>query len=426
MSRFLYTLLLWLLLPWALLHLLWRARRQPEYLRHWGERFGRYAARPGSGKPVIWLHAVSVGETRAAQPLVALLRSRWPQHRILFTHMTPTGRHTSEEIFGDDAGVERVYLPYDYPWAMRRFLRHFHPAIGIVMETELWPNLIAACHDKDIPLLLVNARLSEKSARRYARFPALTRQALRGLAAIAAQGSEDAARLGELGAAEVQISGNMKFDIEPPAPQLQLGAALREEWGGGKRPILLAASTRDGEEALLLDAFIKRPLGDLLLVIVPRHPQRFDEVAGLVASRGLCLQRRSEATAETAALRPETQVLLGDSMGEMFAYYAASDIAFIGGSLLDYGSQNLIEACAVGVPLLLGASTHNFAEAAEAALACGAARRIDDADGIMTATAELLGDAAARKRMGEAGKAFAARHRGASQRMLELVGKFLP
>jgi len=427
MSRFLYTLLLWLLLPWALLHLLWRARRQPEYLRHWGERFGGYAARPGSGKPLIWLHAVSVGETRAAQPLVALLRSRWPQHRILFTHMTPTGRQTSEEIFGADAGVERVYLPYDYPWAMRRFLRHFRPAIGIVMETELWPNLIATCHDAGIPLLLVNARLSEKSARRYARFPGLTRQALRGLAAIAAQGAEDAARLGELGAVEVRISGNMKFDIEPPPQQLQLGAALREGWGGGARLVLLAASTRDGEEALLLDAFIKQTIRDrdLLLVIVPRHPQRFDEVASLVASRGLRLQRRSEATAETAALRPETQVLLGDSMGEMFAYYAASDIAFIGGSLLDYGSQNLIEACAVGVPLLLGPSTYNFAEAADAALTCGAARRIEDASGIMAAAAELFGDAAARKRMGEAGKAFAAQHRGASRRMLELVEKFL-
>jgi len=422
MSRFLYTLTIWLLMPWALLHLLWRARRQPEYLQHWGERFGRYAVHADSLPPTIWLHAVSVGETRAAQPLVALLRSRWPQHRILFTHMTPTGRYTSEEIFGHDANVERVYLPYDCPSSMKSFLRHFRPAIGIIMETELWPNLIAACNDKGIQLLLVNARLSEKSARRYARFPALTRQALRGLTAIAAQGAEDAARLEELGAGEVRISGNMKFDIEPPPQQLQLGAALREEWGGGARPILLAASTRDGEEALLLDAFIKRPIDGLLLVIVPRHPQRFDEVASLAASRGLRLQRRSEA----AALRPETRVLLGDSMGEMFAYYAASDVAFIGGSLLDYGSQNLIEACAVGVPLLLGASTHNFAEAADAALACGAALRIADADGIMTAAAELLGDAAARKRMGDAGKAFAGQHRGASQRVLELVGKFLP
>jgi 3-deoxy-D-manno-octulosonic-acid transferase len=421
MSRFLYTLTIWLLLPWALLHLLWRARRQPEYLRHWGERFGSFRGRAVSPQPTIWLHAVSVGETRAAQPLVALLRSRWPQHRILFTHMTPTGRQTSEEIFGHDANVDRVYLPYDCPWSMRSFLRHFRPVIGIVMETELWPNLIAACHDEDIPLLLVNARLSEKSARRYAHFPNLTRQALRGLVAIAAQGAEDAARLEKLGACEVRIGGNMKFDIEPPPQQLQLGAALCEEWGGDKRAVLLAASTRDGEEALLLDALLRRPIRDLLLVIVPRHPQRFAEVARLVEARELRMQRRSESI----PLHPETQVLLGDSMGEMFAYYAASDIAFIGGSLLDYGSQNLIEACAVGVPLLLGPSTYNFADAAAAALACGAARHIDDAEGIVAAAAELLGNPSARKRMRDAGLAFAGQHRGASQKMLALVEQFM-
>jgi 3-deoxy-D-manno-octulosonic-acid transferase len=422
MSRFLYTLTIWLLIPWALLHLLWRARRQPEYLRHWGERFGSYAANPVESPPTIWLHAVSVGETRAAQPLVALLRQRWPQHRILFTHMTPTGRQTSTEIFGDSGAVCRVYLPYDCPVSMRAFLRQFKPVIGIVMETELWPNLIAACHDKKIPLLLVNARLSEKSARRYARFPALMREALLGLSAIAAQSAADAARFRELGAGEVGIYGNLKFDIEPPQEQLQLGKELRALWNVGNRPLLLAASTRDGEEALLLDAFAKQPPSSLLLVIVPRHPQRFDEVAALITAHGLHMQRRSE----NVALRTETQVLLGDSMGEMFAYYAASDIAFIGGSLLDYGSQNLIEACVVGVPLLLGPSTYNFAEAAEAALVCGAAQRIKHAEDVFNEAARLLGDAPVRERMSDAGKAFAGAHRGASRKTLELVEKFLP
>ncbi|MCX7174907.1 MAG: lipid IV(A) 3-deoxy-D-manno-octulosonic acid transferase [Proteobacteria bacterium] len=411
----LYTLLLLLLLPWALLHLLWRARRQPEYLRHWGERFGRYATKFPA--PVIWLHAVSVGETRAAQPLVALIRQRYPGYRILFTHMTPTGRHTGEEIFGDS--VARVYLPYDYPWAVRRFIRHFRPALGVIMETELWPNLIAACRHLDCPLLLVNARLSEKSAQRYARFPALTRQALLGLTLVAAQTEADAGRLGKLGAGNVQVTGNLKFDIDPPPDQLALGAELRLLWGS--RATLLAASTRDGEEALLLDAMCASPVPGLLLVIVPRHPQRFGEVEKLVAARGLRWQRRSEGI----PVAPETQVLLGDSMGEMFAYYTAGDVVFIGGSLLDYGSQNLIEACAVGVPVLLGPSVFNFAEAARAALACGAARQVENAQALMVAAAELLGDAEARRRMGKAGRAFVAQHRGASVRTLALLAQVL-
>jgi len=207
MAHFLYTLTILALLPWALLHLLWRARRQPEYLRHWGERFGFYSAVPPG--PTFWIHAVSVGETRAAQPLIAALRARYPDHRILFTHMTPTGRATSEALFGDM--VTRVYLPYDTPWAVHRFLRHFRPVLGIIMETELWPNLIAICRTQGVPLLLVNARLSEKSARRYARVPRLTRAALEKLAAISAIGEDDARRLTALGAEKVSIFGNMKF-----------------------------------------------------------------------------------------------------------------------------------------------------------------------------------------------------------------------
>ena len=417
MVRLIYTLILLLLLPWVLLHLLWRGRRQRDYLHRWGERFGCYSIRLTA--PVIWMHAVSVGETRAAQPLVALLRQRWPDCRILFTHMTPTGMRTSEEIFG--ATVERVYLPYDYPWAVRRFLEHFRPVIGIIMETELWPNLIHACHGMDIPLLLANARLSEKSARRYARFPALARQALRGISVIAAQSGDDAARLSRLGAQGVIVTGNLKFDIAPPPEQLALGTSLRRLWCG--RRALLAASTRDGEEALILDALRAHPIQDLLLIIVPRHPQRFEEVAGLIAARGLGFQRRG--TLEETQISPQTQVLLGDSMGEMFAYYAASDLAFIGGSLLDYGSQNPIEACAVGVPLLQGPSTYNFAEVARAALACGAARQVEDADDLMRVAAELLGDTRQLGRMSSAGQAFAERHRGASERTLALVESVL-
>ncbi len=412
MARLLYTLVVLALLPWAVLHLLWRARRQPEYLRHWGERFGGFPA--ATPAPTLWLHAVSVGETRAAQPLVAALRERYPGHRILFTHMTPTGRATSEALFGES--VERRYLPYDTPWAMRRFLRHYRPQFGLIMETELWPNLIAACRQANLPLWLVNARLSERSAGRYAKFPALTREALRGLAAIGAQSADDAARLEALGAHGVTVTGNIKFDIEAPPEQLELGRKLRA--GYGSRPVWLAASTREGEEALILDAWRRVGTGGAaLLVIVPRHPQRFDEVARLAAERGFTTQRRSEHSAIASA----TQVLIGDSMGEMFAFHASADIAFIGGSLLDFGSQNLIEAAACGTPILIGPSTRNFAEAAREAIACGAAVAIHDADDLVSQANALLSNADRRRQMSAAGRAFAERHRGATQKTLALI-----
>ena len=417
MARILYTLTVLALLPWAVLHLLWRARRQPAYLRHWAERFGRFAAR-NTNAPLIWLHAVSVGETRAAQPLVAAIRRHYPDHRILITHMTPTGRETSEAIFGDT--VERCYLPYDTPWAVRRFLRHFRPQVGAIMETELWPNLIATCRNEGIPLLLVNARLSERSARRYARFPTLSREALTGLAAVSAIGEGDAGRLRALGAREVGVFGSVKFDIAPPAEQIALGAEFRA-WTRGRR-IFLCASTRDGEEALILDAWRQAATNGALLAIVPRHPQRFDEIAALGAAKGMTVARRS-ASGDVAE---DTQVWIGDSMGEMFAYYAAADVAFVGGSLLDYGSQNLIEPCAVGTPVLIGPSTFNFPDVAREALACDAARSVASAEDLVSTACELLRDEAARTAIGAAGKAFAARHRGATERNLELIARFIP
>ncbi len=440
--RFIYTLAVLALLPWAAIHLLWRARRQTDYLHHWGERWGFFAQRKSKQQhlmPTIWLHAVSVGETRAAQPLVAALRARYPDHRILFTHMTPTGRAASEALFGDT--VERIYLPYDTPWAMRRFLRHYQPQIGLIMETELWPNLLAECRAAGVPVCLLNARLSVRSARRYACWPNLTRQVLQSLSAIGAQSADDAARFTQLGAEKVTVTGNMKFDVDAPPEQLALGRVLRARMGA--RPVWLAASTREGEEALILDAWraarqaqklgagdtpqSKYPWGAAinashdgvvpLLVIVPRHPQRFEDVAHCVHERGLRLQRRSE----DLDIALQTDVLLGDSMGEMFAWYVAADVAFIGGSLKDYGCQNLIEACAVGTPVLIGPSTYNFAEAAREALACGAAHAITDADDLVRQVGLLLGDAAQRERMSQAGREFAARHRGATEHTLELI-----
>lgn len=418
MPRLVYTLALLLLLPFVLLRLAWRGRRQPAYLRHVGERFGLFRDAPQ--RPLIWLHAVSVGETRAAQALVERLLQRYPEHDILLTHMTPTGRATCHELFG--ARVRRAYLPYDYPFAVGRFLRHFRPRIGIILETELWPNLVAGCRRAGVPLLLVNARLSEKSARGYARFASLTREALTALTAIAAQTEADAERLGRLGAAGVRVLGNMKFDLLPPPAQIAAGQALRGLIG--TRPVVLCASTRDGEEALLLETLRGRAsgsAGSALLLIVPRHPQRFADVAQLIAERGFTLQRRSQGGAVAA----ETRVLLGDSMGEMFAYYTACDVAFVGGSLLPLGGQNLIEACAVGKPVLVGPHTFNFAEATEQAIACGAALRVADAAALWLETQRLLDDAQMRQRMGLAGQDFAARHRGATDRTLELVARWL-
>jgi len=415
LPRACYSLLVILALPLVVLRLLWRARRQPEYLQHWGERFGCYTPLPTQAEQrgLIWIHAVSVGETNAAQTLITSLQQRYAKHRILLTHMTPTGRETGVRLFGDS--IERVYLPYDYPQAMSRFLDHFKPCLGLIMETELWPNLVHLCRNRAIPLLLINARMSEKSARRYACLPDFTASILQSFAAIAARNEEDALHLKRLGAADVKVMGNLKFDITPPAGQLLLGNGFRQLFGG--RPVVLAASTRAGEEEVLLDAWTAQPVGDTLLVLVPRHPQRFAEVASLVKGRGLRLQSRSEA----GPVNRETQVWLGDSMGEMFAYYASCDAAFIGGSLLDYGSQNPIEGCAVGVPMLIGPSTYNFPEVAREALACGAANSIGDATGLVDAALRLLADTAARERMGAAGKAFAALHRGASERTMALI-----
>jgi len=412
-ARLGYTLLLYALLPRTLLHLLWRARRQPEYLRHVSERFGHYGfAVPA--EPLIWIHAVSVGETRAAEPLVQSLWRKHPRHRVLLTHMTPTGRETSAALFG--GRVLSCYLPYDYPGAAARFLDHFRPQIGLVMETEIWPNLFHECNVRKIPLYLVNARLSEKSFARYRRFARLARSTLRELTGIAAQTRDDARRFEALGAENVVITGNLKFDVVSPAGQKELGVKWRSQYGPA-RPVLLAASTRDGEEEILLDQLDRIDVPSLLTVIVPRHPQRFDIVASILERHGIRFQRRSA----NEAIAPETRVVLGDSMGEMFAYYAACDIAFVGGSLLPFGGQNLIEACAAGKPVLIGPHTYNFAEATELAIAAGAAVRVEDERELARAAQVLLKDPNALARMAEAATAFSTMHQGATRRTIEAI-----
>ncbi len=410
-----YTLLLWLLLPWVLARLWWRGRREPGYRRHVGERFGRYRIRPA--KPVIWIHAVSVGETRAAEPLVRLLAARHPECELLLTQTTATGRETAEQLFGTIANI--AYLPYDYPFAVRRFLAHFQPRLGVLIETEIWFNLVRGCAGSGVPLLLANARLSEQSARGYAWAGPLARAAFRRLSAVAAQSRADAERLERLGARGIEVAGNLKFDVTASPESAALGAEFRRRYGS--RKVFLAASTREGEEILLLDALRPRPLEHALVVIVPRHPQRFSEVARLFETRGLAYVRRSD----DAAVPEICGYVLGDSLGEMAAYYAACDVALIGGSLLPYGAQNLIEACAAGVPVLVGPSTYNFAQAASEAVVSGAALAVADATGAVTAGRRLLANESARKAMSEAGLAFCAAHRGATERVAAICARLL-
>lgn len=418
-GRLLYSTAWYIAAPLIFLRLVWRARRQPEYLHNLGERLGFH--RQPVAASLMWVHAVSVGETRAAQPLVRGLLAKYPQHTLLLTQMTPTGRATALELFGADPRVRVAYLPYDTPGCVRRFMRHFRPAFGVVMETEVWPNLLRGARRAGVPVLLANARLSGRSARGYARLGGFARSVFADLAACGAQTEADAARLRAMGADPVQVTGNLKFEIAAPAEQLELGAAFRHRFGG--RPVLVASNTRQGEEGPLLDAFLHHAPANLLLVLVPRHPQRFDEVARLIAQRGLTYERRSAADAPIAA---STRVWLGDSMGEMFAYYACADVAIVGGSWAPLGGHNLIEACAVGVPAIVGPHTFNFAQATADAIAAGAALRCADADEAVRTALGLLADAARRSAIGAAGRAFSAHHRGALAATLALVDTLAP
>ena len=405
--RALYTLALRLALPLILLRLWWRGRREPGYREHVHERFGIY--RSARKEKVLWVHAVSVGEARAAAPLVRALQAHAPDHAILITCTTAAGRETLAQVYGES--VVAAFLPYDYPESVDAFLERWRPRLGVLMETELWPNLLAACARRGVPVALANARMSEKSARGYRRWRALAAPGIRSLAAVCAQSEDDAARLRALGAPQVAVSGNLKFDVALDPAQLAAGREWKAKVG---RPVLLLASTREGEEQLLLDELPHA--SPVLVVVVPRHPQRFDEVARLSQSR------RSLA----ALPDPKDRVHLGDTMGEMAFYYAACDVAVIGGSFLPLGGQNLIEALAAGVPVVAGPSMFNFAEATRLALDAGAAVQAPDAGTAVRQAVELLSDPARRAAMGEAGRNLCAAHRGATQRHLEMLRGLVP
>jgi len=418
-----YRLLLWLAFPVVIAKLWWRGRYEPGYRHDLAGRFGwPDSARPD--RPLIWVHAVSLGEMRAAEPLVRALQKRYPGHTLLLTQMTATGRDAARQLYEGEAGILLAWLPYDYPSAARRFLRHFRPSLGVILETEIWPHLLRECGRHGVPVLLANARLSERSARRYQKLAPLLHEALPRFAAIGAQTTEDAARLTALGAPahRIELTGNLKFDVEAPAAAQELGRQLRERFG--ERRVLLAASLREGEEELLLSALQSAGglPGNALTVLVPRHPQRFDDVGHLLEQRGLAFVRRSSG----APIPEDCRFVLGDSLGEMAAYYAACDCAFVGGSLLPHGGQNLIEACAAGVPVIVGPHTWNFSQVAEDAVAVGAALRVIDADSLVHEVSRLLGDGAACRRMGAAGLAFCSSHRGAVAKTIALCERLLP
>jgi len=408
MSRALYTLTLFLLAPLFLARLWWRGIREPGYRRQVAERFGYYRADQGA-RPLLWVHAVSVGEARASAALVKGLAADYPGHDLLLTCMTATGRETLGQLHGDSAII--AWLPYDDPGSVRRFLEHFRPLCGLLVETEIWPNLLAACRRSGVPVVLANARLSEKTARALRRLPGLARPAIASLSLVCAQTEEDAARLRALGARRVEVTGNLKFDTAPDVAKQAAGRVWRARLA---RPVLLLASTREGEEKLLLEALPAWD-GTLLVLVVPRHARRFDEVAALSQSR------RSRAPDPA----PDDRVHLGDSMGEMDFYYAAADVAVIGGSFVPRGGQNLIEACAAGAPAVFGPSMFNFVQAARLAVATGAARQADSASTAMREVTALLADSRARAAMGVAGRKLCEAHRGATRRHLDLCSELL-
>ena len=407
--RGVYTLLWLVALPFMPLRLWWRGRSEPGYREHIGERYGRYEGRVGPR--VIWVHAVSLGETRAAVPLVDRLQRAQPDATVLLTHMTATGRAAGRALFGER--VIQAWLPYDAPFAVRAFLAHFKPRAGLLMETELWPNLVALARAGGVPIYLVNARMSQRSASGYARVLPLSRPMFSSLSGVAAQTEADAARLAALGAPAAVVTGNLKFDVGVPDTAEVLGREFRDRFGT-MRPVWVAGSTRDGEEALILDALAARGLPPgALTVIVPRHPQRFAAVAELLRSRGIPFVARSS----NAPVPADIAIVLGDSLGEMPGYFAAADVVFVGGSLLPLGGQNLIEPIAAGRPTLVGPHMFNFAEATGKALSAGAAVEVADATALVARVGELFTDASRRAAMRDAALAFHAAHRGAADRL---------
>ncbi len=417
--RVIYSLVLMLLTPFVLLRLWRRGRKTPAYRRRWSERFAFVTAL--ESRP-IWVHAVSVGEMLAAVPLIKHLLNANPDTPVLVTTTTPTGSEQVKRLFGEQ--VLHVYMPYDMNGVIKRFLNRIRPRLLVVMETELWPNLFHHCSRQDVPVIIANARMSARSARGYTRFSALAVSTLNNVTVIAAQSDVDAGRFIALGARRdlVQVTGSVKFDLSLANGLIEQGVALRRDLFA-QRPVWLAASTHAGEDELLLQAFaeVRQYQPDLLLVLVPRHPERFDAVVELCQRQGCEVIRRSEG-------RPcldSTAVFVGDSMGELLLFLAAADLCFMGGSLVPTGGHNLLEPAAVGVPVVFGPHMFNFAVISQMFLERGAARQVDDSAKLATVVAELFENAGLRNEMACKGKQLLAENRGAQARLEALIDQQL-
>ena len=430
MSRFVYTLIFYLCLPLVALRLLYRAWKAPAYARRWNERFGFFSPPQGNQKS-IWVHSVSVGESIAAAPLVRKLLTTFPDHRVAVTTMTPTGSEQVRKLYAEsikEGRVVHVYAPYDLPDAIARFLNRIRPELAIVMETELWPNTIAACHRRNIPVLLTNARLSERSAKGYARFSSITEKMLRQISFIAAQTNDDAQRFIDLGypKSRIQVTGTMKYDLDIPA-ELQLqGAELRQKWLEGRPEhsrILIAASTHKGEDEQIIEAYrnLRKTLSDILLIIVPRHPERFQSVYELLKDEEWFIARRS--TEDTVT--PETDVMLGDTMGELLLMYSTADIAFVGGSLVEHGGHNPLEPAALGLPVISGPHVFNFTDVNNTLEDAGALFTVHTSTGLTRQSEYLLTDHEAWETAGQAARDVMEKNRGALDRQVMLAQALL-
>jgi 3-deoxy-D-manno-octulosonic-acid transferase len=414
--RALYSCLFYLLIPFILVRLIWRSIKAPAYRHRWGERFGFYNRKFPSN--VIWFHAVSVGEAESLFPLVRSIQRQYPDAKLLITTTTPTGSARVKAVMQDS--VEHVYLPYDVPCAVNRFMQSFKPRMAVIMETEIWPNLFARCGSYGIPLYIINARLSEKSATGYQKIPALVFPALAQVKLIAAQTKDDASRFVAIGAKADAVStfGNIKFDVEVSNDIIEQGLRSKADLFGD-RFVWLIASTHKDEEAIFFEIYkkIKPEIPGLLLIIVPRHPERFGEV------KKLCEQHQLAVVTRTSGLvcYPSIDVYLADTMGELKMLYAASDVAFIGGSMVPVGGHNILEALAVGTPVLFGPHMANFKEIAQGVLRRDAAMQCQNKDEIISAIAKLYADIGYRSLLSEKGRAFVRQNQGAIVRILDAL-----
>ncbi|WP_299181250.1 lipid IV(A) 3-deoxy-D-manno-octulosonic acid transferase [uncultured Neptuniibacter sp.] len=420
MNRTLYTFLFYLALPVILMLLWWRGIKAPAYRKRWRERLGFFTPRHSETEQPLWIHAVSVGETLAIVPLVKLIQARHPDLPIVMTTMTPTGAERVQANFGES--VTHYYCPYDVPCALGRFLKKVNPRAAIIVETELWPNLVAACAKRDLPILVANARLSARSAKGYARFGKMAAEMLEQIDLIAVQNSTDGQRFLDLGLPQsaMNVTGSIKFDVKAPEGSERLALALRDMWGK-ERPVLVGASTHEGEEQVLLTLY-KALLDDypgLLLILVPRHPERFDSVAQLIKSEGLKIARRSHGQQPSS----QTQVYLGDTMGELMKLLAAADIAFVGGSLVERGGHNPLEPAVLKKPVLMGPYFFNFQLICDALQEAGGLWVVDDQTMLIEQTKQLLEEPSLQQSVGEKGYAFVKQNQGALERLYTLTVK---